>query len=217
VRRLLFYDSVCYGDSAAFSESSVCFLSRLKHEEFGVAARTLLNLRSASFICLLTACVVELILQSESLAERIHTIPLLLFKAMLLLFFPVFTLHSKYSREESVKRNARFLLSKLAKVGLSDNLIAETVNLKSVNRIRCQPSPSCGLQTPNPSPEEKSVGVLAFSFAYLAQQCSVAVSAFYFRPPIRIKFFRRVGLWACMQHGGFIFLARNPMWEMLGE
>ena len=141
MRRLLFYDSVCYGDSAAFSESSVCFLSRLKHEEFGVAARTLLNLRSASFICLLTAYVVELILQSESLAERIHTIPLLLFKAMLLLFFPVFTLHSKYSREESVKRNARFLLSKLAKVGLSDNLIAETVNLKSVNRIRCQPSP----------------------------------------------------------------------------
>jgi len=32
LRRLLFYDSICYGDSADFSETADCFLSRLKHE-----------------------------------------------------------------------------------------------------------------------------------------------------------------------------------------
>jgi len=32
LRRLLFYDSICYGHSADFSETADCFLSRLKHE-----------------------------------------------------------------------------------------------------------------------------------------------------------------------------------------
>jgi hypothetical protein len=128
LRRLLFCDPICCGDSAAFSESADCFLSRLKHEEFGFAACTLLNLRSASFSCLLTMLN---LFYNWSLSQDGFTrfLFLFLFKAMLLLFLPVFS-RSAVGKNQLKKRAVSF-------VGLS----AEIVNLKSVHRISCQPSP----------------------------------------------------------------------------